>query len=311
MTTSSVQLTTDGTGKYVATATFSEDAVTKHVQRFVQCNTAGAESATSANPYYVYAMGSGVYGTTSSILGTLPTTTTANIIGVISATASILGTPIVLVNNSGNFYTSTTASITGVLQTTASILGTPIVLVNNSGSFYAFTTASILGVLTTVTTASILGTIPTTTTASILGTLPTTTTANIIGVVAVTASILGIQQNTASITGNVNVLLTPQATLWSYNTGITATATTAPLISAAGVGSSLYITDVIVVMAAAGSAVINEGVGVSAKLGPYSFAANGGLVSNFKIPVKLSANSALNVSMGAAGNITVNGYTLP
>ena len=225
MTTSHVQLTTDGTGKYVATATFSEDAVTKHVQRFVQCNTAGTEYGTPATPVQV-----------------IQTNTAGN----------------VSVINSAGW----------------------VIAVSNTSSLYSLTNSA--GWIVSVS--------------------------NTAGHVVSVANTGGITSTTASILGNVPVYKVTNPGIWSVNSGVAATATTAPWVTAPGASSSLYLTDVVISCLAAGSVALYESV-TKPLVGLMFFAANGGMVANYVVPIKLTANSNLTVTCSVVGNIELHGYT--
>ncbi len=85
MATGNIQVT-EGSGKYIATNTISEDAVTKGVQRFVPNNSSGVEIATQANPFYVVSSISGTTG--ASVIGLPPFNLTAISGGAINMTGN-------------------------------------------------------------------------------------------------------------------------------------------------------------------------------------------------------------------------------
>lgn len=66
MATSNIQIT-EGSGKYIATSSISEDALTKQVQRTILNNSSGVELGTSTVPIYVTGFSSVVGGV--SVLG--------------------------------------------------------------------------------------------------------------------------------------------------------------------------------------------------------------------------------------------------
>jgi len=259
MTTSHVQLTTDGTGKYVATATFSEDAVTKHVQRFVQCNTAGTEYGTPATPVQVIQ------------------TNTAGNVSVINSAGWVIA-----VSNTSSLYSLTNSAGW-------------IVSVSNTGGIYSL--ANTAGWLVGVGSTSIVNT---------AGWV--VNIANTAGHVVSVANTGGITSTTASILGNVPVYKVTNPGIWSVNSGVAATATTAPWVTAPGASSSLYLTDVVISCLAAGSVALYESV-TKPLVGLMFFAANGGMVANYVVPIKLTANSNLTVTCSVVGNIELHGYT--
>jgi len=293
MTTSHVQLTTDGTGKYVATATFSEDAVTKHVQRFVQCNTAGTEYGTPATPVQVIQ---------TNTAGNVSVINSAGWVIAVSNTSSLYSLTnsagwIVSVSNTGGIYSlaNTAGWLVGVGSTSIVNSAGWIVNVANTGGLYSLvnTAGWTVGVGSTsiVNTAGWVVNI-----------------ANTAGHVVSVANTGGITSTTASILGNVPVYKVTNPGIWSVNSGVAATATTAPWVTAPGASSSLYLTDVVISCLAAGSVALYESV-TKPLVGLMFFAANGGMVANYVVPIKLTANSNLTVTCSVVGNIELHGYT--
>jgi hypothetical protein len=105
MATSRIQVT-EGSGKNIATNSFSEDAVTKELQRIVPNDSSGAELGTSSNPLTTKSATSAT-GTTSNVSGS------ASSVTLLSSNTSRKGATIVN-DSSAILYikTGTTASAT-------------------------------------------------------------------------------------------------------------------------------------------------------------------------------------------------------
>lgn len=96
---------------------------------------------------------------------------------------------------------------------------------------------------------------------------------------------------------------------WAVNATEADAATNSEVKAAPGAGKSLYLTKVLINCALAQTVVLNDAS--TALLGPYTFLAAGGTIVSleFKIPIKLTANQALNVTAAGAYALYVEGFT--
>jgi hypothetical protein len=101
---------------------------------------------------------------------------------------------------------------------------------------------------------------------------------------------------------------------WATNNNYAAAQTNTSLKAAQGSSLSLYITDLIFSTDAAINFKIVEDTGgtPATVLGPYYFAANGGMAKRFKTPVKISLNKDIGItSVGTANHsITLVGFVI-
>lgn len=90
--------------------------------------------------------------------------------------------------------------------------------------------------------------------------------------------------------------------IWSYHEDSSSALTDASVHAAPGAGLSLYVTDIVVSTGAATAFNIFFEEGASKVLGPYYLEATAGrgLVLHFRTPKKITANTALTVTTGAA-----------
>jgi hypothetical protein len=102
---------------------------------------------------------------------------------------------------------------------------------------------------------------------------------------------------------------------WAVNENHTTAQTNNALKAAPGAGLALFITGLILSTDTAMNIKIvrNTGGTPTDVLGPYYFAANGGLTMQFKTPVRINTNQNIAFTSSAAGNhtVTVTGYTAP
>jgi len=87
----------------------------------------------------------------------------------------------------------------------------------------------------------------------------------------------------------------------------TASGTAGADIHGAVSGSSLYVTDLVISVGTTAMQVSLHpgGTANTAVFGPYTFAANGGMVSNFRTPRQITSGSALVYTTNADGTVTV------
>lgn len=105
MPTSRIQVT-EGSGKNIATHNFTEDSVTKEVQRVAIANSSGTDMATTANPLVVSITSQGTGKTLKTVTGTVSATTT-----IVAAVASKR-----IKVQSYALFTSSTAAVTATLR---------------------------------------------------------------------------------------------------------------------------------------------------------------------------------------------------
>lgn len=108
---------------------------------------------------------------------------------------------------------------------------------------------------------------------------------------------------------------TAHPTRWSVNENHTTAQTNNELKATPGAGLRLYITDIILSTDTAMNIKLVEDTGGTPVTiaGPYYFAANGGMHTNFRNPIPVTADKNLGFTSSAAGNhaVTINGYTAP
>ena len=101
---------------------------------------------------------------------------------------------------------------------------------------------------------------------------------------------------------------------FSNNNNYAAAQTDTAIQAAPGANLSLYITDIVLSTEGACSIQLVRNTAASVTIyGPFYFAANGGLVKEFKTPLRLPTNENLGVTSSAAVNhtISIQGYTAP
>lgn len=111
--------------------------------------------------------------------------------------------------------------------------------------------------------------------------------------------------------GDINGLLAYGQHPGRFGTTVTTgTTTLGTILAGAGAGTFTYITDIIISAGTTTTLVIGNGGTASPLIGTLSFAANGGMVSNFQTPIRLGTNGTLvyQQSVGGALSITVNGF---
>lgn len=109
MATSRIQVT-EGSGKNISTYNFTEDAVTKEIQRVAIGNSSGTELGTTSNPFVVNINSQGTGKTLKTATGTVSATTTA-IAAVTSKRLKVLA--YALFTSSTTAVTATFRSATG------------------------------------------------------------------------------------------------------------------------------------------------------------------------------------------------------
>lgn len=121
----------------------------------------------------------------------------------------------------------------------------------------------------------------------------------------------------ASLIADLNRRLyvnTAHPNFWSANDFSSSAQTNTQLIATPGVGLSLYVVSVVMSYANVGNIRLVENTGgPSTILGPYYFAANGGLAFRFDPPIKLTSNNNLGFTSSFADDhvVTVSGFTAP
>jgi len=102
---------------------------------------------------------------------------------------------------------------------------------------------------------------------------------------------------------------------WRGNENNSAAQTNNPIVGAPGAGLSLYLQSVVMSTDTAMNILFVEDTGGTPTtiLGPYYFAANGGMAFEFNPPIQVTANKDLGYTSSTAGNhtITVSGFTGP
>lgn len=108
---------------------------------------------------------------------------------------------------------------------------------------------------------------------------------------------------------------TAHPNLWKANDNQSTAQTNTSLEAAPGAGLSLYVTDIhMSTDTAMNIKLVEDTAGTPADVaGPFYFAANGGMTSNLRTPIKLTANKNLGYTSSAAGNhtLTISGYIAP
>lgn len=97
-------------------------------------------------------------------------------------------------------------------------------------------------------------------------------------------------------------------------TVFTGTSTLGTIKAAVGAGTRIYVTDLIISVGSASNVVIGDGAASTPLAGTFFFAANGGLTSNFRSPIRTSQGGTLVFQQSAAiGSCTITalGYTAP
>jgi hypothetical protein len=81
-------------------------------------------------------------------------------------------------------------------------------------------------------------------------------------------------------------------------------------LKAAVAGSAIYVTDLIISVGSTSTVVLGMGTITSPLIGTMNFNANGGMISNFRIPLQVTSGSALvyQQSVGCPMAITVTGF---
>jgi len=103
---------------------------------------------------------------------------------------------------------------------------------------------------------------------------------------------------------------------WYTNNNYAAAQTNQAQKAAPGANLSLYITSIIMSTdTAMNILIVDDTAGAPATiLGPYYFAANGGMVAMpFEPAIRVTVNEDIGITSSAAGNhtVTINGYTAP
>lgn len=108
---------------------------------------------------------------------------------------------------------------------------------------------------------------------------------------------------------------TSHPNFWSGNENNSTAQTNNPIKGAPGAGLSLYLESLVMSTdTAMNIKIVRDTGGTPADvLGPYYFAANGGIAFVFKPPIQITTNQDLGYTSSAAGNhtITVSGFTAP
>lgn len=104
-------------------------------------------------------------------------------------------------------------------------------------------------------------------------------------------------------TGTVDTISQFPPNPWgtTVTTGTTTLGTIKPLV----VGSAIFVTDLIISAGTVTTLVIGMGGTSTPLLGTLSFATNGGLVSNFRVPGSVTSGSALVYQQSVAGNLSI------
>lgn len=108
MATSRIQVT-EGSGKNIATHNFTEDSVTKEVQRVALANSSGTDLATTSNPLVVNINSQAVGKTLKTVTGS--TSSTATIIAAVTSKR--------LKVQSYALFTSSTTAVTATFKSAA------------------------------------------------------------------------------------------------------------------------------------------------------------------------------------------------
>lgn len=128
---------TEGSGVNIATHSFSEDAVTKQLQRVTPTNSSGAEIGTAASPIFTISSISGTSG--ASIIGTVPVTQSGD-----WNVSSLIGA-VTLYAQPGNFVSGVSSIVTGTAA--VSVLGAPGASLRNFITAIKVTNAAATGVI--------------------------------------------------------------------------------------------------------------------------------------------------------------------
>jgi hypothetical protein len=90
----------------------------------------------------------------------------------------------------------------------------------------------------------------------------------------------------------------------------TGTNTLGTIKPAIGTGTSIYVTDLIISVGSPSTVVVGMGGTSTPLIGTLSFNPNGGLISNFRVPLQVTSGSALVYQQSAGGpmSITCTGF---